>query len=103
MNGKLERRKTRVVAKSYLQRPGIDFQETFAPVTRLGSLRLLITLSAQFGMSISQLDIIAAYLNSNMDSVVHMEIPEHLEEMLIRITLDKSTGHLRSKAKTILL
>lgn len=56
-------------------------------MARLGSLRLLIVLSASFGMLISQLDITAAYLHSDTDSVVHMETSEHLEEMLIRITL----------------
>lgn len=41
-NGKLEKRKARVVAKGYSQRPGIDFQAVIAPVARLGSLNLLI-------------------------------------------------------------
>lgn len=53
-------------------------------------------------MSISQLDITAAYLHGVMDSVVYMEMPEHLEEMLMRITQDKSAGHLRGKAKAML-
>lgn len=56
----LEKRKARIITKGFLQRPGIDFRDTFAPVARLGSVRLLIALSAQFGMYISQLDVTSA-------------------------------------------
>ncbi|XP_077277091.1 uncharacterized protein LOC143905509 isoform X1 [Temnothorax americanus] len=101
-DGKLEKRKARVVAKGFSQRPGLDFQDTFAPVARLGSLRLLVALSVELGMSISQLDITAAYLHGDMDTVVYMEPPEYLEEMLERITREKSAEHLHDRAKTML-
>lgn len=62
-NEVLNRRKARVVAKGYAQRPGIDFSGTYAPVARLGSLRLLMALAAKFDLTVSQLDVETAYLN----------------------------------------
>jgi hypothetical protein len=47
-DGTLDRRKARVVAKGFTQRPGIDFHDTFAPVARLSSLRLLMALAAKY-------------------------------------------------------
>lgn len=101
-NGDLEKRKARIVAKGFSQRPGIDFQDTFAPVARLSSLRTLVALSAQFGMTISQLDITSAYLHGDMDVDVYMEPPELLEAMLIRIMQDKSVRSMHNKAKIML-
>lgn len=88
-DGELEKRKARVVARGFSQRPGIDFQDIFAPVARLGSLRMLVALSAQLGMSISQLDITSAYLHGNMDVDVYMEAQELLKEMFTRILQGK--------------
>ena len=81
----LERRKARVVAKGFAQQPSLHFFETFAPVARLSSLRLLIALSVKFNLRINQLDIETAYLNADMDTLVYMEKPDLLEKMLQRI------------------
>jgi len=61
-NEELIQRKARVVVKGYSQRPGIDFHDTFAPVARLESLRILIAISAEREMAISQFDITSAYM-----------------------------------------
>jgi len=55
--GSLERRKARIVARGFTQRPGVDFNETFAPVTRMGSICLLTALAVQFGMIMNHFDI----------------------------------------------
>ena len=57
----LDRRKARVVAKGYTQHYGVDFLETFAPVARFDSFRLLMALAAKFSLSVSQLDVGTAY------------------------------------------
>ncbi|XP_033222505.1 secreted RxLR effector protein 161-like [Belonocnema kinseyi] len=68
-----------------MQRPGIDFHYTFAPVARLGSLRLLMALAARTGMTISQLDVTTAYPNGKIDTEIFMQKRQLLEEMLNRI------------------
>ena len=80
-NGDLERRKARVVAKGYSQRPGVDFQETFAPVAWLSSIRLLIALAVEHGMEVHHLDVTTAFLNGDTEKEIFMEIPELFREM----------------------
>lgn len=63
MDGKLKRRKARVVAKRFAQRPGIDFFQTFAPVARLSLVRVSMALATKYDLKISQIDIETAYLN----------------------------------------
>ena len=84
-DGSLERRKARVVARGFAQRKGMDFNETFAPVARLGSVRLLMALAARKGLPVYQLDVVAAYLNGNLDEEIYMELPEYIEEVLCEI------------------
>ena len=81
-NGDIERRKARLVAKGYAQRPGTDFQETFAPVARISSIRMLMALSAEWNLTVHQMDVVTAYLNGEIEEELFMEIPEQLEESL---------------------
>lgn len=101
-DGHLRRRKARIVAKGFTQRPGVDFFETFAPVARLSSLRLLVALAAKFNLRISQLDIETAYLNGKMDTEVFMEQPELLGEMLRRIASADANPEFSSWAHEML-
>jgi hypothetical protein len=55
--------KGRMVAKGYVQRPNIDFDEVFAPVARLESVRLLLALAATEGWTVHHMDVKSAFLN----------------------------------------
>nr|UBX54621.1 transposon Pol polyprotein [Lupinus angustifolius] len=55
-DGTIQKHKARLVAKGYSQQSGIDYNETFAPVARLNTIRALIALAAERGWSIYQLD-----------------------------------------------
>ena len=66
-NNNVECQKARIVAKGFTQRLGIDYFDTFAPVARLSSLRLLMALAAKQKLKISQLDIETAYLNGPIE------------------------------------
>ena len=102
-DGALERRKTRLVAKGFAQRPGFHFNETFAPVARMSSIRLLTALSARRGMHIRHLDIASAYLNGDIDEELFMEPPQLLEDALRTISTDRSNGKaMREKAASML-
>jgi len=57
-------------------------------------MRLLVALSAELGMTISQLDITSAYLHGNIDTTVYMEPPKLLEEMLTRMVQIEPTKKL---------
>ena len=78
-DGVLDRRKAQVVAKGYSRRPGIDFKETFAPVARLNSIRLVTALAAEKGMIMHQLDVTTAFLNGEIEEEIFMEIPDMFE------------------------
>jgi hypothetical protein len=52
-----------MVAKGYVQRPNIDFDEVFAPVARLESVRLLLALAATEGWTVHHMDVKSAFLN----------------------------------------
>lgn len=83
--GQIVKRKARIVAQGFTQKPGVDFKETFAPVARLSSFRLMIALAAHLGLRIHQLDIEAAYLNGVLEEEIFMKQPPLLNEMLERI------------------
>ena len=53
----VEKYKARFVAKGFSQKEGIDYEETFAPIARYTSIRSIISLAAQIGWEIHQMDI----------------------------------------------
>ena len=75
-DGNIVKHKARLVAQGFSQVPGVDFEETFAPVGRLGSLRLLLAVAAAEGKVVAQGDVEGAYLNSPIDTEVYIRYPE---------------------------
>lgn len=74
-DGSIERYKARLVAQGYT-RFGTDYDETFCPVVRQESLRVLIALSAKCGLKLHQVDVTTAFLNSTLQEEVYMTQPE---------------------------
>ena len=83
--GTVDRRKARLVAQGFSQRPGVDFTDTFAPVARLSSVRILLSIAAAENLKLRQLDITTAYLNGYMDEVVYMRPPSMMKDYLEKI------------------
>ena len=72
-NGDISKYKARLVAKGYTQKYGIDYLETFAPVAKFKSIRVLAALQAMFGLDSYQDDVPTAFLRGELEEEVWME------------------------------
>ncbi len=73
--GEIDKYKARLVARGFTQVHGIDYYETFAPVAKLASFRLILAVAARNGWAADTFDFNNAYLNSKLDEEVYLEQP----------------------------
>ena len=66
----IQRHKTRLVAKGFNQREGIDYTETFSPVSRKDSLWVIMALVAHFDLELHQIDVKTTFLNGELEEEV---------------------------------
>jgi hypothetical protein len=66
----------RLVAKGFTQREGIDYTETFLPVSKKYSFRIVMTLVAHYDLELHQMDVKTAFLNGALQEKVYMAQPE---------------------------
>ena len=74
-DGSVQRYKARLVAKGFQQTPGVDFFETFSPVIKPCTIRVIFTLVVTNNWDIQQIDINNAFLNGDLQEVVYMSQP----------------------------
>lgn len=75
-NGLIDRFKARYVARGFTQKPGIDFKETFSPVVRMESIRILLILANHFDPIVMQIDVKTAFLHSDLEENIFMRQPD---------------------------
>jgi hypothetical protein len=74
--GHVTRNKARLVCKGYAQIEGIDFEETFPPVSRMEAIRLLLAYACSKNVKVYHMDIKSTFLNGELEEEVYIEQPE---------------------------
>ena len=75
-DGTVDKYKARLVVKGYRQKKGLDYFDTYSPVTRITSSRMLIAIAAVHDLKIHQMDVKTAFLNGELEEEIYMEQPE---------------------------
>lgn len=75
VDGTLDKYKARLVAKGFSQKEGIDYEETFAPTAKMSTIQRVLTLLAQFGWKVHQMDVKCAFLNGDLQEEVYKTQP----------------------------
>ncbi|KAE8258539.1 hypothetical protein A4X13_0g1619 [Tilletia indica] len=86
-DGRASRYKGRLVAQGFTQRDGIDFSDTFAPVARLSTIRIIISLALALSLNLGSIDIKTAYLNGKLQEEVYMQQPPEYDDGTGRVCL----------------
>ena len=75
-DGGIDKYKARLAVKGYKQREGLDYFDTYSPVTRITSIRMLIAIAEVYKLEIHQMDMKTAFLNGNLEEEIYLEQPE---------------------------
>src|SRR5262249_46094582 len=75
-DGSIDKYKARLVAKGFKQKEGIDYFDTYSPVARMTTIRVLVALASIYDLKIHQMDVKTAFLNGELEEEIYMDQPE---------------------------
>ncbi|KAF3635375.1 hypothetical protein FXO38_24662 [Capsicum annuum] len=76
VDGTIDKYKARLVVKGFKQKEGLEYFDTYSPVTRITLIQMLIALAAVYDLQIHQIDVKTAFLNGDLEEEIYMEQPE---------------------------
>ncbi|RVX09496.1 Retrovirus-related Pol polyprotein from transposon TNT 1-94 [Vitis vinifera] len=77
--GNIVKYKARLAVKGFTQKEGIDYKETFSPVSSKDSFRIIMALMADYDLELHQMDVKTVFLNGNIDETIYMVQPKNFE------------------------
>ena len=75
-NGAIDKYKAKLVIKGYKQKEGLDYFDTYSPMTRINSIRMVLAIASLWNLEVHQMDVTTAFLNGDLNEEIYMEQPE---------------------------
>ena len=75
-DGSIDKYKARLVIKGYKQREGLDYFDTYSPMTRINSIKMILAVAALRNLEVHQMDVKTTFLNGDLEEEIYMEQPE---------------------------
>ena len=102
LEGNVDKHKARLVAKGFTQREGVDYNETFSPISTKDSMRIILALTTHFDLELHQMDIKTSFLNGDLEEDIYMSQPlgfvERGKELMV-CKLNKSIYGLKQASR----
>nr|KAJ0194733.1 hypothetical protein LSAT_V11C700346650 [Lactuca sativa] len=76
VDGTIDKYKAKLVIEGFRKKECIDFFDTYAPVARISTIRLLLALATIYNLVIHQMDVKTVFLNGDLDDEIYMKQPE---------------------------